>query len=146
VLRALERDRRFTTIDAESEHGSNGANGHSAARELAAEREDASGTLAQMERRERIEGVRRAVLSLPTVYREVVVLCDLDQRSYADAAARLDCPVGTVRSRLNRARGMLLAKLGTSQGVDDNASESDSDIAAGGQAGRWRRLGAGGRI
>ena len=106
VLRALERDRRFTTIDAESDHGSNGANGNAAANEIAAEREDASGTHAQMERRERIEGVRRAVLSLPPAYREVVVLCDLEQRSYADAAVRLECPVGTVRSRLNRARGI----------------------------------------
>jgi RNA polymerase sigma-70 factor (ECF subfamily) len=146
VLRALERDRRFTTIDAESDHGSNGANGNAAANEFAAEREDASGTHAQMERRERIEGVRRAVLSLPPAYREVVVLCDLEQRSYADAAVRLECPVGTVRSRLNRARGMLLAKLGTSHGLDDGAGEDASDIATGSPAGRWRRLGAGGRI
>ena len=79
-------------------------------------------------------------------YREVVVLCDLEQRSYADAAVRLECPVGTVRSRLNRARGMLLAKLGTSHGLDDGAGEDASDIATGSPAGRWRRLGAGGRI
>ncbi|MGB6431157.1 MAG: sigma-70 family RNA polymerase sigma factor [Candidatus Acidiferrales bacterium] len=140
VLRALERDRRFEPLEVDPP--SNGTNGKSPAHDLAPEGEDTSGTLSQLERRERIEGVRRAVLSLPTVYREVVVLCDLEQRSYADAAVRLDCPVGTVRSRLNRARGLLLAKLGTSHDAGDDAG----DIAAGDQAGRWRRLGAGGRI
>jgi RNA polymerase sigma-70 factor (ECF subfamily) len=67
--------------------------------------------LEDLTRRESIEQVRRAVLSLPPVYREVVVLCDLQDSSYEDAAAALECPVGTVRSRLNRARGMLARKL-----------------------------------
>ena len=142
VLRALERDRRFEPLDAEpAANGANGSGG-SAAHDRAIEGEDSVGALAHLERHERIESVRRAVLSLPTVYREVVVLCDLEQRSYADAAARLECPVGTVRSRLNRARGLLLAKLGTSH----DTLENESGIAAGDQSGRWRRLGAGGRI
>jgi RNA polymerase sigma-70 factor (ECF subfamily) len=142
VLRALERDRRFEPLDAEpAANGANGSGG-SAAHDRAIEGEDGFGALAHLERHERIESVRRAVLSLPTVYREVVVLCDLEQRSYADAAARLECPVGTVRSRLNRARGLLLAKLGTSH----DTLENESGIAAGDQSGRWRRLGAGGRI
>jgi RNA polymerase sigma-70 factor, ECF subfamily len=51
------------------------------------------------------------VLSLPPNYREVVVLCDLEEASYEDAAAVLECPLGTVRSRLNRARAMLAQKL-----------------------------------
>jgi len=62
-------------------------------------------------RRETVERVRRAVLSLPAVYREAVVLCDLQDLSYEDAAEALDCPVGTVRSRLNRGRAMLAQKL-----------------------------------
>jgi RNA polymerase sigma-70 factor (ECF subfamily) len=62
-------------------------------------------------RRETVERVRRAVLSLPQVYREAVVLCDLEESSYEDAALALDCPVGTVRSRLNRGRAMLAQKL-----------------------------------
>src|ERR1700733_5611562 len=62
-------------------------------------------------KRETIESVRRAVLSLPTVYREVVVLCDLQDMSYEEAALVLDCPIGTVRSRLNRGRSMLAQKL-----------------------------------
>jgi RNA polymerase sigma-70 factor, ECF subfamily len=52
------------------------------------------------------------VLSLPTAYREAVVLCDLQDVSYQDAAVALDCPVGTVRSRLNRRRAILAQKLG----------------------------------
>jgi RNA polymerase sigma-70 factor (ECF subfamily) len=67
--------------------------------------------LADLTRQETVEQVRRAVLSLPTTYREVVVLCDLQDASYEDAAAALECPVGTVRSRLNRGRTMLAQKL-----------------------------------
>ena len=62
-------------------------------------------------RREGIEELRRAVLSLPRRYREVVVLCDLEEIPYEDAASLLGCPVGTVRSRLHRARALLLEKL-----------------------------------
>lgn len=67
--------------------------------------------LEDLTRRETIEQVRRAVLSLPPQYREVVVLCDLQEASYEDAASALDCPVGTVRSRLSRGRAMLTKKL-----------------------------------
>jgi len=67
--------------------------------------------LDDLTRRETIEAVRSAVLSLPTQYREAVVLCDLENASYEDAAAALDCPLGTVRSRLSRGRAMLAQKL-----------------------------------
>jgi RNA polymerase sigma-70 factor (ECF subfamily) len=60
---------------------------------------------------EAVEELRRAVLTLPLRYREVVVLCDLQELSYTDAAAAIDCPVGTVRSRLNRGRALLTAKM-----------------------------------
>jgi len=69
--------------------------------------------LTDLTRRETIEAVRQAVLSLPPAYREVVVLCDLQEMDYRDAAVALDCPVGTVRSRLHRARTMLMTKLHT---------------------------------
>ena len=62
-------------------------------------------------RREGIDALRRAVQALPRRYREVVVLCDLEEVDYADAAVALGCPIGTVRSRLHRARGLLLDKL-----------------------------------
>jgi RNA polymerase sigma-70 factor (ECF subfamily) len=58
-----------------------------------------------------VEALRRAVASLPRRYREVVVLCDLEEVDYAEAALALGCPIGTVRSRLHRARVMLAVKL-----------------------------------
>jgi RNA polymerase sigma-70 factor (ECF subfamily) len=60
---------------------------------------------------QQIESLRRAVLTLPVKYREVVVLCDLQDLSYADAATALECSIGTVRSRLHRGRALLAAKL-----------------------------------
>ena len=67
--------------------------------------------LEDLSRGEAIESVRRAVLSLPPRYREVVVLCELQEMSYAEAANVLDCAIGTVRSRLHRARVMLVEKM-----------------------------------
>jgi RNA polymerase sigma-70 factor, ECF subfamily len=64
-----------------------------------------------LERGQIAEILREAILTLPDHYREPVTLCDLEGKSYSEAAALLDCPVGTVRSRLNRARSILLDKL-----------------------------------
>jgi RNA polymerase sigma-70 factor (ECF subfamily) len=55
--------------------------------------------------------VWKAVLSLPEHYREVVVLCDLQELSYADAAEAVGCALGTIRSRLHRAHDILSRKL-----------------------------------
>ncbi len=63
------------------------------------------------ELRERRERVHEAVLGLPPEFRETVVLCELEELSYEQAARVLECPVGTVRSRLHRGRALLLAKL-----------------------------------
>lgn len=60
---------------------------------------------------EQIAALRRAVLRLPIRYREVVVLCDLQELSYADAAVALECSIGTVRSRLHRGRALLAARM-----------------------------------
>ena len=76
----------------------------------------ASGALSALEnltRAETIATVRAAVRSLPPVYREVVVLCDLQEMDYAAAAGVLQCPIGTIRSRLSRARSLLAEKLGS---------------------------------
>jgi RNA polymerase sigma-70 factor (ECF subfamily) len=67
--------------------------------------------LAMLTDRERVDAVRTAVQSLPPAYREVVVLCDLEEMEYAAAAGILGCPIGTVRSRLHRARTLLMSKL-----------------------------------
>ena len=62
-------------------------------------------------RDETIDRVRQAVFSLPPNYREVVVLCELQDMSYEQAAQLLDCAIGTVRSRLHRGRALLTEKL-----------------------------------
>jgi len=62
-------------------------------------------------RDERAQLLREAVLSLPPRYREVVVLCELHEMSYAEAAAVTGCAVGTIRSRLHRSRALLCTKL-----------------------------------
>ena len=54
--------------------------------------------------------LRLAILRLPLHYREVVVLCELNGLSYEDAAAVAGCPIGTIRSRLSRARRMLIRR------------------------------------
>lgn len=55
--------------------------------------------------------LRRALIALPIVYREAIVLCDLQELSYQDAASAAGCAVGTVRSRLHRGRAMLAARM-----------------------------------
>jgi RNA polymerase sigma-70 factor (ECF subfamily) len=71
--------------------------------------------LAGLLRAARIEAVRRAVQALPLTYREAVVLCDLQEMPYGDAAEVLGCPVGTVRSRLHRARAILASRIAAAQ-------------------------------
>jgi RNA polymerase sigma-70 factor, ECF subfamily len=55
--------------------------------------------------------LRAAILKLPSNYRETLVLCDLEGLDYAQAAAHLGCAIGTIRSRLHRARAILASKL-----------------------------------
>ena len=66
---------------------------------------------AQVIRTQEVAKMRAAIASLPDHYRQVIVLCDLCERSYAEAASRLGCAVGTIRSRLNRAHALLVQKL-----------------------------------
>jgi len=60
---------------------------------------------------ERTSALYGALAELPSGYRDAVVLCDLEERSYEEAARLMQCPTGTVRSRLHRARLLLAAKL-----------------------------------
>jgi RNA polymerase sigma-70 factor (ECF subfamily) len=64
-----------------------------------------------LSRAEAVERVRAAIATLPAAYREAVVLCELNDLDYATAAAVMECPIGTVRSRLHRARALLVGKL-----------------------------------
>jgi RNA polymerase sigma-70 factor (ECF subfamily) len=81
------------------------------ARQVAFDDEPAQEASDELIRRSEIETVRRAIAALPARYREVVVLCELEEIAYEEAARVLGCPVGTVRSRLNRARALLKARL-----------------------------------
>lgn len=65
----------------------------------------------QMQRHQVTSRVQAAIASLPDHYRQAVVLCDLCELSYEEAAQRLRCAIGTVRSRLNRAHHLLSQKL-----------------------------------
>jgi RNA polymerase sigma-70 factor (ECF subfamily) len=55
--------------------------------------------------------VEDAFAKLPESFRAVVLLVDVEELTYEEAAAALDCPVGTVRSRLSRARKALFVAL-----------------------------------
>lgn len=67
--------------------------------------------LAELSRTEMIECLRKAVLALPEQYREVVVLCELEEMSYEQARAILNCSAGTIASRLHRAKAALKTRL-----------------------------------
>jgi len=79
-----------------------------------------------------IERVRAAVFELPRVHREVIALCDLEELSYATVASILGCPIGTVRSRLSRARALLASRLKPVEAaIDEDEPEetSHADLA-----------------
>jgi RNA polymerase sigma-70 factor, ECF subfamily len=78
---------------------------------VAREPQAVSDPLDELSRTETIEVVRKAVFSLPLRYREVVVLCELQELSYTEAAGILGCAIGTVRSRLHRGRALLIEKM-----------------------------------
>ena len=61
---------------------------------------------------------RRAMLELPLPHREVIALCDLEELPYTTVAGILNCPVGTVRSRLHRARALLTIRLASLELID----------------------------
>jgi RNA polymerase sigma-70 factor, ECF subfamily len=67
--------------------------------------------LAELTREELVACLRKAILTLPATYREVIVLCELQELSYQEAASIIGCAIGTVRSRLHRGRSLLLQKL-----------------------------------
>jgi RNA polymerase sigma-70 factor, ECF subfamily len=82
---------------------------------------------AALARSEDLRRLRKAIVSLPSRYREVVILCDLHGLSYAEAAGVLDAPVGTVRSRLHRGRNLLVERL---QCLEPEGSQTAADFAA----------------
>lgn len=55
--------------------------------------------------------MQQAIEELPVAYREVLLLCEVEEMSYAEIAATLAIPIGTVMSRLSRARRDLRAAV-----------------------------------
>jgi len=111
VMKYLEKRPREASLDRMSEDGS-----------AWNEPEDPLTPMMIAEKSERIEQVRQAVLGLPAEFREAVVLCELEELSYEEAAQACGCPVGTIRSRLHRGRALLLAKLELLRDVPRQAS------------------------
>lgn len=113
TLRCLERERPYVGLEAEA--------GEENAAELVADPCVPEDGLAGLGSRETVEQVRRAVLALPASYREVVIVCELHELGYLEAAQILGCPVGTVRSRLHRARELLAMRLEALRARPDRA-------------------------
>lgn len=74
--------------------------------------DDSAEPLARMLSDERAEEVRRALALLPPHYRDVVILYELHDLSYLEIASICQIDLGTVRSRLSRARSALAKRLG----------------------------------
>jgi RNA polymerase sigma factor (sigma-70 family) len=59
-----------------------------------------------------VASVQAAIAALPIAYREMIVLREIDELSYREISAVTGLPIGTVMSRLSRARGLLMQRLG----------------------------------
>lgn len=103
IRRCLERERLYVGLEGEDREENTA--------ELLPDPCVPDDGLAGLSSRETVEQVRRAVLALPAGYREAVILCELHELGYAEAAQIMGCPVGTVRSRLHRARELLAPRL-----------------------------------
>ena len=112
VMKYLERLPREIPLEEKNEDGSGSG----------IVLQDASTPAIWAEKRERMRQVRAAVLDLPAEFREAVVLCELEEMSYEEAAQMAGCPIGTIRSRLHRGRALLMAKLEMLRGVPRRAS------------------------
>jgi RNA polymerase sigma-70 factor (ECF subfamily) len=123
VRKRWEQDRRLSPLPEDAEtgpsfkeslsarNGNGNGNGHHATANGNGKFSTAARAHDEFESLETVERVRQAIATLPENYREVVVLCELEEMSYEEASAHLECPVGTIRSRLHRARALLIEKL-----------------------------------
>ena len=105
VSRHFRQQRRWVTLDTDDDSSP-------------AHAFEGSGPVDEIARSEITTAFRRAMLELPLQHREVIALCDLEELSYAAVACILDCPVGTVRSRLHRARALLTIRLASLELID----------------------------
>jgi len=72
------------------------------------------------------EKLQKALASLPADYRTAILMCDVEQKSYQEIAIAMRCAIGTVRSRIHRARVMLRKQLET--GVTRTRSRRSATI------------------
>jgi RNA polymerase sigma factor (sigma-70 family) len=105
VSRHYRQEKRWVALDADDDGAQPAAGDASPADEIA--------------RSEITAAFRRAMLELPLQHREIIALCDLEELPYATVATILSCPVGTVRSRLHRARALLGIRLASLELVED---------------------------
>jgi len=105
VSRHFRQQRRWVALDMENDSSS-------------AHAVEQSGPVEEIARSEITAAFRRAMLELPLQHREVIALCDLEELPYATVAGILDCPIGTVRSRLHRARALLTIRLASLELID----------------------------
>ena len=113
VSRHFRQQRRWVPLDTDDDTSlANASDGRSAADEIA--------------RSEVTAAFRRAMLDLPLQHREIIALCDLEELPYTAVASILGCPVGTVRSRLHRARALLSIRLASLELID---LQNDSPLA-----------------
>jgi RNA polymerase sigma factor (sigma-70 family) len=77
-----------------------------------------------------IDAVRCAIEQLPVIFREVILLCDVEDASYREIAEILSIPIGTVMSRLARARKMVRDSLRTTTGAPSSGDLSHSGLAS----------------
>jgi RNA polymerase sigma-70 factor (ECF subfamily) len=101
VWKYLERNRRSPGVDVEIDLEENGF-------EVESTDDDPSVVLS---RKEAVATVRQGLDELPPHMKEVIVLCEFEEMTYEDAAAVLNIPIGTVRSRLHRAKAGLAQLL-----------------------------------
>jgi len=118
VLRRIEQDRLLVQLADSAEEGD---------ALTPASMITEGGPLDDLTRNETVEAVRNSILALPPHYREVIVLCDLHEMSYTEAASAVGCAVGTVRSRLHRARALLVEKLHAAR--DRNRASEEANPA-----------------
>jgi RNA polymerase sigma-70 factor, ECF subfamily len=104
VSRHFRHEKRWVALDTDNDSSPVHVDEHNPADEIA--------------RSEMTAAFRRAMLELPLQHREVIALCDLEELPYTTVAGILNCPVGTVRSRLHRARALLALRLASLELID----------------------------
>lgn len=107
VSRHYRQERRWVALDNEDESAEPPSPAQNPADEIARSEETAA--------------FRRAMLELPLPHREIIALCDLEELPYATVAHILQVPIGTVRSRLHRARALLSIRLVSLEAVVDDS-------------------------